>query len=100
MLPEEFAGRVLDADRRIPVRYPDGTEAENDRPVKGVLDSSAFADTGTGSIARGHQMRRLNCQWDPADKGAHSRVQGVQNIHRMLALQEDGLPSCRFLITA
>jgi hypothetical protein len=37
-------------------------------------------------------MRRLNCQWDPADKGAHSRVQGVQNIHRMLALQEDGLP--------
>jgi hypothetical protein len=92
MLPEEFANRVLDADRRIPVRCPDGTEGENDRTVKGVLDSSAFADTGTGSIARGHQMRRLNCQWDPADKGAHSRVQGVQNIHRMLALQDDGMP--------
>jgi hypothetical protein len=30
--------------------------------------------------------------WDPADKGAHSRVPGVQNIHRMLALQDDFLP--------
>src|SRR5260370_27372892 len=92
MLPEEFAGRVLDADRRIPVRYPDGTEGENDRTVKGVLDSSAFADNVTGSIERCHQMRRLNCQWVPAVKGAHSRDPGVQNIHWILPLQVDELP--------
>src|SRR5260370_38377214 len=80
MLPEEFAGRVLDADRRIPVRYPDGAEGENDPTVKRVLDSSAFADTGTGSIPRAHHMRRLTCHWQPAEKGAHSRVHEAKNI--------------------
>lgn len=49
-------------------------------------------------------MNKLGCGWRPCEKGAGSRVAGINVIHSRLALREDGKPglvvfnTCRNLI--
>jgi Terminase large subunit, T4likevirus-type, N-terminal len=54
----------------------------------GVIDSSAFADTGMG--ARGDVMNRLGCRWTPIEKFPGSRLAGLSAIHQRLARRDDG----------
>jgi hypothetical protein len=88
------------------IRQPDGSETTNKVELKGLLDSSAFMNIGNGGIARGDQMNRLGCRWENAVKGPDSRIQGVQNLHRLLSPGADGLPrlqifrTCPMLIKA
>jgi hypothetical protein len=64
------------------------------RSLSGVIDSAAFADIGLGNESgkgsRGFIMNSLGCRWTPSVKGAGSRVHGVHEIHRRLALKDDG----------
>ena len=53
----------------------------------GVIDSSAFADTGM--VARGDVMNRLGCRWRPVQKFPGSRLAGLSAIHQRLATRED-----------
>ncbi|MEY2487118.1 MAG: hypothetical protein QOH39_2766 [Verrucomicrobiota bacterium] len=75
---------------------------EREEPIDGVLDSAAWADIGNGS--RAEQMNALGCRWQPAEKGAGSRIGGLAAIHSKLAMREDGKPgliifnTCRHLI--
>src|SRR5260370_15919318 len=55
---------------------------------RGVIDSSAFADTGFG--ARGDVMNRLGCNWTPCEKYPGSRLAGLSAIHQRLAKRADG----------
>ena len=93
MTPEVMAQRVLRIDRSIPVNLY-GETVPNDCPLSGVIDSAAFAEIGLGNESgkgsRGHIMNKLGCRWSPSPKGAGSRVQGVHEIHRRLALKDDG----------
>jgi hypothetical protein len=55
---------------------------------RGVIDSSAFADTGMG--ARGDVMNRLGCRWTACEKYPGSRLAGLSAIHQRLAKRKDG----------
>jgi hypothetical protein len=92
MLPEEMGREALEGDKTIPIRETDGTFSNNIYELTGLIDPASFADTGTGSLARGDAMNQMGCNWREADKYPGSRVQGVQHIHRMLAIQKDKLP--------
>jgi terminase large subunit-like protein len=110
MLPEEMGREALEGDKTIPIRETDGTFSNNMYELTGLIDPASFADTGTGSPARGNAMNQMGCNWREAEKYPGSRVQGVQHVHRMLAIQKDGLPKlqifnnciqlCRALPTA
>ncbi len=99
--PQMMASEVLRIDKSIPRRCGQRV-AENGVALSGSLDSASFADIGSGS--RGEQMNRLGCNWTPCEKGAGSRVAGVNEIHARLAPKPDGLAglivfsTCRNLI--
>jgi hypothetical protein len=61
---------------------------DGDQKLAGVIDSSAFADTGFG--ARGNVMNRAGCRWTPCKKYPGSRLAGLSAIHQRLAKREDG----------
>jgi hypothetical protein len=65
-------------------------QLDGDEPWKGVIDSSAFANTGTGSGSRGAAMNRLGCNWRAVEKGPGSRASGLHAIHQRLAKRDDG----------
>jgi hypothetical protein len=44
-------------------------------------------------------MNRLGCRWEQALKGPDSRVQSVQNLHRLLSPGADGLPRLQIFRT-
>ena len=44
-------------------------------------------------------MNRLEANWRPCSKGAGSRVFRIQYLHRLLALDKDGLPKTIFFDT-
>jgi hypothetical protein len=108
MTPEVFAQAVFKIDRHIPIDLGDGEIIDNDMPLDGVIDSSAFAEIGLGNEngkgSRGHIMNSLGCRWSPSVKGSGSRVQGVSAVHQRLALKADGygglviFRNCRNLI--
>src|SRR5262249_2853236 len=89
---EEIYARGLTADqlgravRQIDLNFG------ADGGISGVIDSAAFADTGTGQPSRAAQMNEHGCNWRPAEKGAGSRVAGIGMIHERLALKKDGRP--------
>lgn len=107
LTPEAMARAVLRIDRTIPVDCGDMV-IENDYPLSGVLDSAAWADVGLGDESgrggRAEIMNRMGCRWSRSPKGAGSRVAGVHEIHRRLALKDDGFGglivfrNCRNLI--
>jgi hypothetical protein len=56
----------------------------NTHTLDGLLDSAAFSKTGASTKSRGEQMNDLGCKWKPVEKWPGSRVQRVQNLHRLL----------------
>jgi hypothetical protein len=92
MLPEEMAERTLKRDRELMIKYPDGEIRAHGETLSGILDPASWADTGSGAPSRGDAMKKLGCKWEPALKPTGARVAGVQHIHRLLAIQPDGLP--------
>lgn len=95
MLPEVYASRTLEIDAGIPRISYDGEIDRNKEPLSGLLDSSAFADTGQGVISRGRQMVALGARWEPVEKWPGSRKHRAQNLHKLLAPLPDGLPGLR-----
>jgi hypothetical protein len=90
MLPEAYAERVLAIDRDLELIDSRGRHVYNREELMGILDSAAFADVGQSHggqkvPSRGHQMNALGCKWKPCDKVPGSRVQRVQELHRLLA---------------
>lgn len=90
MLPEDFAAKVLEGDKRIPIIGDYGVRGTNQEILDGILDSAAWADTGQALNgqkvpSRGKQMNDLGCKWKPAEKPPGSRIQRCQNLHRLLA---------------
>jgi Terminase large subunit, T4likevirus-type, N-terminal len=93
LTPEAMARSVLQIDRQLPINLY-GETIPNDAPVSGVIDSASFADVGLGDQSgrgsRGHILNSLGCRFSPSVKFAGSRVQGVHEVHRRLALKADG----------
>jgi hypothetical protein len=75
-------------------------------PIRGWLDSSAFASVGNLAPARGDIFNRYGCSFAPVPKGPLSRVHGWQYIHSLLETASDGKPAllicarCTMLIRA
>lgn len=84
MLAPDFAERTKAVDMALPL-WQNGRVINNPTPLRGNFDAAAFADTGQGEIARGHQLNKLGCKWEPVEKWPGSRIHGAQNIHRLLA---------------
>lgn len=97
MLPEMIARKVEEIDLSIrlqnmslPMTDP-RRHTINTRRLRGALDNAAFTDVGQTdhrgqkAITRGEQMNRLGCNWEPVEKWSGSRVDGIQNLHRLLA---------------
>jgi hypothetical protein len=85
MLPQEVAERAKGQDSSIVLMSQDGSTFHNRQGLAGYYDSSAFAETGTGEIARGKRMNELGLRWKPVPKWPGSRVHRVQELHRRLA---------------
>lgn len=86
MLPQSFAEQIKAIQRGILRSTGRAAELEETvDPPTGSFDSAAFADTGTEAIPRGKQLRKLGIRIKPVKKWQGSRVQGCQNLHRMLA---------------
>ncbi len=86
MLPNQFAEEVRNRDRALLIKYPDGTLTYNNQPLNGLLDSAAFSNTGQAEISRGDAMNAFGMRWQPVEKGSGSRVERVQHLHRLLAV--------------
>jgi hypothetical protein len=80
--PEELAAIILEKDRAF------------GRTLSGTIDSAAFSQIGLGASAgegsRGAIMNARGCAWEPCEKGAGSRIQGISLIHQRLKLKPDG----------
>lgn len=99
LVPDVLAEKILKMDASIQVDIGDGEVINNDAPIRGVLDSASFSNTGTGKKSRGAQMNDLGCRWRAVEKGPHSRVMRCQMMHQVLApnkrnriCKEDGKP--------
>lgn len=97
MLPEDAAERIKRIHDEIPrcdERNPDRLYS-NEEPIRGILDSAAFADSGQTrkkgekKTSRGDQLRKLGVRLKPCAKGAGSRALRAKNLHRMLATNPD-----------
>jgi hypothetical protein len=93
LLPEVAAREIVRRDTEIERRDPYGELSINTERITGVIDSSAYADTGTGAQPRGNVMNRFGCNWEPCEKYPGSRVHRIQHLHRLLAFQKDGWPN-------
>lgn len=105
MLPDVYARRVAAMDYALPRWHAAEREVRSNTAwITGELDSAAFSDTGTDALPRGHQINaelvKLKAgKFTEVDKWDGSRVHGVQNFHRLLALNPlcpRGLPGIRF----
>lgn len=88
MLPDEYASRIKEIDGAIQRITAEGEVVTNEAlgvRVDGILDSAAFASTGTREAPRGTQLNNLGARFKPADKWPGSRVHEKQNVHRFLA---------------
>lgn len=82
MLPETMAAKIKRIDSRIIM----GDGKPYGEPIKGILDSAAFADTGQqNAIPRGKVMNAHGCRFKPCEKWPGSRVDRVKHLHRLLA---------------
>ena len=97
LLPEELADRIKDIHDEIPrceERSPERLY-RNEEPIRGILDSAAFADTGQSRKAgekkqsRGDQIRKKGVRLTPCSKGPNSRALRAKHVHRMLAKNPD-----------
>ncbi len=100
MRPDDMAKRVLARDHSILLIRQDGTEYHNTKNLRGIYDSSGFADTGTqNEIPRAVAMNNMGCGWEPCQKWPGSRVARVMHFHHMMGkneLDREGMPRLRF----
>lgn len=103
MLPAIMAEKIKAISRNIPRRIsPSRTEPHGPEPIKGLLDSAAFADTGTGGIPRGNQLVQAGIKFAPVEKWPESRRHRAQQMHKVLAPNPKdprGLPGLIFFDT-
>lgn len=103
MLPGYMAERIKAISKNIPRRIsPSRVEPHGEQVIKGLLDSAAFADTGTGGIPRGNQLVQLGVKFEPVEKWPESRRHRAQNLHKVLApnpKDAKGLPGLRIFDT-
>jgi hypothetical protein len=91
LLPEAFVALATKINRSILRTDEQGDISANTEPIRGFMDSAAFADHGqTGpngekAVPRGNQLVALGLKLKPVPKWQGSRVHGVQEIHRLLA---------------
>lgn len=89
MLPDVMAARVKARDANIMRIDSEGEEFRNNVRISGILDSSAFGDTGQqNAIPRGAVMNQMGLNWTPCAKWSGSRIAGAQHLHRMLAINK------------
>lgn len=72
----EFANMILDMEDGENIQY-------------GVLDGSAFNNTGGGGPSVGEMMQKQGCRWRKADRRPGSRAHGKMEVHRRLKVYED-----------
>ena len=87
LLPEELCKRIKHRHAGILRCDEDEELVPNDVPIVGLADSSTFKDSGNTveDTTRGTQMRKMGIKITSAKKWNGSRVDGVQNLHRLLA---------------
>jgi hypothetical protein len=85
MLATEIAERVKEKDFGIVLTDHLGAEYFNNRVLKGVIDSAAFANTGAAAVTRGEQLNQLGCKFIPVQKFPGSRIARIKNFHQLLA---------------
>ena len=83
----ELALHVKRMDYSLPIDTG-GEVIDNDMPLSGIIDSSAFSDNGTGSV--GDELNKRGGRWKPAEKGWGSRLGGISAIHERLRQRKDG----------
>ena len=71
-------------------------ELEDPFSVQGVLDSSAWARTGTTGPTVGESLQKTGHKLRRADK---NRIQGKIQIHEYLKLQQSGRPHIQIFNT-
>lgn len=90
MLADTYATRVKKIDGAIRRSHGE-QEFANTQSLEGIMDAGAWADTGQQDDrrqkvpSRGDIMNRMGCRWRKAAKPPGSRVQRVQEFHRLLA---------------
>lgn len=106
MLPNDMAEKIREAESRIRIALPDGKEELfgnlSTDPVRGLMDSAAFSNTGQAEIPRGNQLKNLGIKVRPVEKWPGSRIHRVQNLHRLMApnpRDPKGNPGIRFFKT-
>lgn len=95
MVAELMAEEVKKRDLEICFRDGSGSLIQNHSIIDGIIDSSAFNESGMTSsgTGRGQRMNQLGCKWKPAQKGPGSRIAGWNIIHSMLKnILPDGMP--------
>ena len=91
LMAEEIAERVKAKD--LSIKLTDGRRHFlNDRILRGMLDSAAFAQTGQAVITRGDQMNAAGLRWIPVEKFPGSRIARIKNFHQLLAPNPKGPP--------
>lgn len=101
MTPAEFADLVRDGDQRIEFEGG-GRVIHNTHSLTGIMDSAAFSHTGASLKSRGEQMNDMGTQWKPCEKWPGSRIQRIQDFHRLLRVNPrdiDRLPAIQFFHT-
>ena len=104
MLPGAMAEKIKRISAQI-MRRHGPTHTEPNGPTvtfKGNLDAAAFNDNGTGEIPRGNQLKEHGIRFVPVEKWPGSRVHRAQNLHKMLAKNDDdenGRPGIIFFTT-
>lgn len=86
LLPGAMAEKIKLFSKQIPRRIsPTRVEPHGTEPIKGLLDSAAFNDNGTGEIPRGNQLVQLGIKFTAVEKWPGSRVHRAQQLHNVLA---------------
>jgi len=63
-------------------------EKEDGGITYGVMDSSVFHNKGDIGVSIAEQMANVGCSWRPADRSKGSRVNGKNELHRRLEVNE------------
>jgi hypothetical protein len=71
----KFAQAVLDLEKDDNVSY-------------GIMDSSVFHHKGDAGVSIAEQMANQGCFWRPSDRSKGSRINGKNELHRRLEVNE------------
>lgn len=83
IVAEEAAEMILDRERGHRIRY-------------GILSWDLWNKRGDPGPSMAEQMIKKGCRWRPSDKSKGSRVAGKNELHRLLRVDENGIPGIVF----